>query len=185
MYLKTERLLIRSLQLSDEKDFIEMASDGSLTEIFGDCSECDKWMGDFIKEALRLELENNPNKEYLAYAIENKSTHTVVGSVGTSYYEDFQEVGVTYFIGARFRGCGYAAEALRALAEYFLDNYPLDKLFATARVANKASCKTLEKAGFHLTDVRFYKDLYDEKEELSNFYEIKQRMTGFAGHPYV
>lgn len=114
MYIETERLLIRSLKLSDEKAFIEMASDGSLTEIYGDCSECHKWMGDFIKEAMQLELENNPNKEFLAYAIETKNEYTAIGSVGTSYYDDLLEIGVTYFIGAKFRGKGYAAEALRA-----------------------------------------------------------------------
>lgn len=35
MFLETKRLIIRSLHPSDEKAFIEMASDGSLTEIYG------------------------------------------------------------------------------------------------------------------------------------------------------
>lgn len=175
IHLETDRLLIRSLRPSDEKAFIEMASDGSLTEIFGDCSECDKWMGNFIKEAMRLELENDPCKEYLAYVIESKKEHKAICSVGTSYYEDFQEIGVTYFIGAKFRGCGYAAEALRAFAGYILTNYPVNRLMATANAKNKASCKTLERAGFQLTDIRPYRDLYDEREELSHFYEIRQK----------
>lgn len=170
MYLETERLLIRSFQLSDEKAFIEMASDGSLTEIFGDCSECYKWMGNFIKESIQLDLENNPGKAYLAYVIEDRHTHTAVGSVGTSYYDDLQETGVTYFIGAKFRGRGYAAEALQALTEYFLKNYDLNKLTATAKTKNTPSCKTLERAGFRLTDTRLYQDLYDEKPELYRFY---------------
>ena len=171
MYLETQRLLVRSLQPSDEKSFIEMASDGSLTEIFGDCSECDKWMNDFIKEAMQLDLENNPCREYLAYAVEEKISKEVVGSVGTSFYEDFQKTGVTYFIGAKFRGRGYAAEALHALSEYFLADGRVDLLMATARTDNTASCKTLEKAGFRLTDTRPYQDLYDEQESLSHFYE--------------
>lgn len=177
MHLETDRLLIRSLQPSDEKAFVEMASDGSLTEIFGDCSECHKWMGNFIKEAMRLELENDPNKEYLAYAVEDKSTHTVIGSVGTSYYEDFRQIGVTYFIGAKFRGCGYAAEALRAFAGYFLTNYPIGRLMAAANAMNKASCKTLERAGFQLVNVRPYRDMYDTQEELFHFYEIRQKFS--------
>ena len=75
MYLETDRLIIRSLQPSDEAIFIEMASDGSLTEIFGDCSECHKWMGEFIVDAIRLEQENNPFHEYMAFVIENKESH--------------------------------------------------------------------------------------------------------------
>ena len=123
MNLETQRLLVRSIQLSDEKPFIEMASDGSLTEIFGDCSECGKWMGDFIKEAMKLELEDDPYHEYLAFAIEDKSDHQVIGSVGSSFYEDFMEVGVTYFIGAEYRGNGYAAEALQCFVDYLFAKY--------------------------------------------------------------
>lgn len=184
MHIETTRLLIRSFRLSDEKAFIEMASDGSLTEIFGDCSECHKWMGNFIREAMRLEVENDPGKEYLAYVIEDKNEHSVMGSVGTSYYEDFQEIGVTYFIGAKFRGNGYAAEALCALTKYFLKNDRADRLIAAARAENKASCRTLERAGFRLTDTRLYRDLYDTQEELYHFYVTEGKKSSSRSMPF-
>lgn len=149
-----------------------MASDGSLWEIFGDCSECDQWMGEFIGEAIRLEAEDDPYREYLAFAIEDKSSHLVVGSVGSSYYEDFKEVGVTYFIGAEYRGNGYAAEALQCLVEHLFARYHLKKLVATANVDNIASCKTLEKAGFTVIETKPYQDLYDVCENMSNIYEL-------------
>lgn len=149
-----------------------MAADGSLWEIFGDCSECQKWMGEFIRDAIRLEAKDDPYQEYLAFAIEDKNSHMMVGSVGSSYYEDFQEVGVTYFIGAEYRGNGYAAEALQCLVEYLFTRYHLDKLVATANVNNTASCKTLEKAGFSLMETKMYQDLYDECENMSNIYEL-------------
>lgn len=172
MFLETERLIIRSLCPSDEKALIEMASDGSLTEIYGDCSECYKWMGEFISDAIKFEAEDNPYREYLAFAIEDKTSHLIIGSVGSSYYEDFGEVGVTYFIGAGSRGNGYACEALQRFVDYLFARYNLKKLIATANVKNIASCKTLEGAGFRLVETRMYRDLYDEEEELSNFYEF-------------
>ena len=172
MFLETKRLIIRSIRTSDEKAFIEMASDGSLTEIFGDCSECHKWMGEFISEAIKLETEDNPYHEYLAFAIEDKTSHLVIGSVGSSYYEDFMEVGVTYFIGADYRGNGYAAEALQCLVDYMFAKYNLKKLVATANVQNIASCKTLEGVGFSVVETKPYQDLYDEREEMSNIYEL-------------
>jgi ribosomal-protein-alanine N-acetyltransferase len=170
MYLETERLIVRSLQQSDELPFIEMASDGSLTEIYGDCSECNKWMGKFISEAMELEALNNPRNEYLAFAIEEKVSHAVVGSVGSSFYEDFDEVGVTYFIGAKYRGNGYTAEALLSFVNYLCTNYDISKLVATANVHNIASCKTLEQAGFVLVETKMYQDLYDPCKEMSNIY---------------
>lgn len=175
MILETKRLIIRSIQPSDEKAFIDMASDGSLTEIYGDCSECHKWMGEFIREAIRLEAEDDPYHEYLAFAIADKSSQMVVGSVGSSYYEDFKEVGVTYFIGADYRGNGYAAEALQCFVKYLFERYPLKKLVATANVGNTASCKTLEKAGFTVIETKLYQDLYDECENMSNIYELMRK----------
>lgn len=173
MRIETERLLIRSLKLDDEQDFIAMASDGSLTEIFGDCSDCDKWMGNWIKEAMQLDAKNNPNKAYLAYAIEDKIRNQVMGSVGTSYYEDFNRIGITYFLGAHFRGNGYMTEAVQSYVQYFFNHYEADTIFAAVKVENKSSCRTLEKAGFILLETRLYKDLYDKTEDLRNFYEIK------------
>ena len=174
MKIETKRLVIRSLALEDEQAFIEMASDGTLTEIYGDCSECHEWMGRWIKESMQLEAENNPNHEYMAFVIEEKSSNRVVGSVGTSYYEDMQKIGITYFIGSKFRGHGYAAEAVSAFAEYIFGQYDIGKLIATVRVRNKASCKTLERAGFILTNTGMYQDMYDETAELSNFYELRR-----------
>ena len=87
MYIETERLVIRSLELTDEKAYVEMASDGTLTEIFGDCGECDKWMKDWLAEAISLDKGNNPSREYLAYAVLEKKSNIVVGSVGCSFYE--------------------------------------------------------------------------------------------------
>ena len=170
MHLETDRLIVRSIQPSDEGVFVKMASDGSLTEIFGDCSECHKWMGEFIGEAIRLEQENNPFREYMAFVIEDKNNHEVLGSVGSSFYEDFNEVGVTYFIGAVHRGHGYAAEGLNALVEYLYVNYEIEKLIATPSVQNVASCKTLERAGFVLMETGMYQDMYDECERLSHIY---------------
>lgn len=174
MRIETSHLVIRSLTTEDEHAFIEMASDGSLSEIYGDCRECHEWMGEWIRESIELEAVNNPYHEYLAFVIEEKSSSQVIGSVGTSYYEDLKRVGITYFLGADFRSHGYMAEAVCAFAEYFFQNYDADSLFATPNVQNKASCVTLERAGFTLVDTIMYQDMFDETAQLRNFYELKR-----------
>ncbi len=172
MLLETKRLIVRSILPTDEKAFVNMAADGSLWEIYGDCSECHIWMKEFISEAIRLEAEDNPCQEYLAFAIEDKVKNLVVGSVGSTYYEDFMEVGVSYFIGADHRGNGYAAEALKCCIEYLFAKYHLKKLVATADPNNIASCKTLEKVGFSLIKTEMYQDMHDESKCMTNFYEL-------------
>lgn len=174
MYIETERLIIRSINPADENAYIEMASDGSLEEIFGDCSECHKWMKDWIEESVLLDKANNPNGEYLAYTIVEKERNIPIGSVGCSYYEDLNQVGITYFIGSKYRQNGYASEATAAYANYFWEQYNASGMIDTVKTVNVASCKTLEKSGFSLIETKMYCDINDTSEELYNFYESKR-----------
>lgn len=171
MYIETERLIIRSIKPEDENAYIEMASDGSLHEIFGDCSCCHEWMGDWIKEARKLDIENCPAKDYLAYAITEKSHGTILGSVGCSYYEDLKKIGITFFIGAAYRGKSYAAEAAAAYVNYFFGHYSVSEMIATVRADNIPSRKSVEKAGFALKEAKLYRDINDDEEILYRFYE--------------
>ena len=141
-------------------------------------------MSDFISDAIKFEAEDNLYREYLAIAIEDKKSHLVVGSVGSSYYEDFMEVGVTYFIGAAYRGNGFAAEALQCLTAYLFAKYSLKKLIAVVSIDNIASSKTLEKAGFSFVETRMYQDLHEESESISKFYELVMK-TGEKVHRAV
>ena len=172
MIIETKRLLIRTLEPEDEIPFIEMAADGSLNDIGFD-SSCSKWMKKWIKEARKLTGIDNPSLSYLAYAVELKEKNIVIGSVGCSYYDDLQETGITYFIGTNYRHNGYAVEAVKAYAKYFMEHYNINKLIATVRKENISSCKVVEKADFEMVQKKIYKDLNDEKAEVYHFYEIK------------
>ncbi|MBO5228244.1 MAG: GNAT family N-acetyltransferase [Lachnospiraceae bacterium] len=174
MYLETGRLIIRSIEPADEKAYVEIASDGSLDEdIFcGYQGEYSKQMHEWVTEAIVLDRANNPKKDYMSYTIVEKERGVVIGSVGCSYYDDTDQVGIVYFIGADYRGKGYAAEAALAYSKYFLEHYDIPKMVATIRTANAASCKTAEKAGFVLVETKMYKDYGDIEEKLYNFYEM-------------
>ena len=171
MRLETERLIIRDLEPGDETVFARMAADGSLAEIGFD-RDCKNWIKDWLAEARALSARDDPAQDYLAYALVRKDDHTVVGSVGCSYYKDLQKVGITYFVGAAYRGLGYAAEAARAYGAYFSGHYPLfSPLIATVRSENPASWKTVERAGFRRTGECLYQDINDDQPELYYFYE--------------
>lgn len=174
MKIETARLLIRDLEKEDERPFVAMASDGSLNDIGFD-RDCSGWMANWIKEAREITAADNPNTEYLAYTIVLKDEKVVVGSVGCSYYEDFQEIGITYFIGAEYRNKGYAAEAVKAYVDYFFNHYVVSRMIATIREENILSWKVVEKVGFNLVEKRLYKDLNDEQIKLYRFYEIRRK----------
>lgn len=172
MFIETERLIIRSIVPEDRKPFIEMASDGSLRDIFGDCNNCGEWMDSWIEETRALDRKDDPWGEYLAYAVTEKQTGALLGSVGCSYYNDLKQVGITFFIGSKYRGNHYAREAVCAYARCFFTRYPIPQLIATAGEDNTASWKTLENAGFIMTETKLYRDINDEMEKPYRFYVL-------------
>lgn len=172
MFLETENLIIRSLDIKDGQVFATMAGDGSLFDVGFD-ADCKAWMDQWIKEAIALCEIDDPKKEYLAYAVCLKETNALIGSVGCSFYADLDEVGITYFIGDTYRGHGYAAESIKAYTDYFFSQYPIHRLIATIREANIASWKTIEKCSYSLTEKKMYKDIKDEAKQLYRFYEFK------------
>ena len=173
MIIETRNLIIRSLKPDDGSTFAEMAADGSLRDVGFD-ADCSDWMGEWIKEAIKLSDADNPRNEYIANAVCIKETKEVIGSVGCSFYYDLDEVGVTYFIGEKYRGNGYATECVKAYTDYFFEHYKINKIISTVREANVASWKTMEKCHYLLVDTRMYKDINDETEQLYRFYEKKK-----------
>ncbi len=143
MEIETQRLLIRDVKTEDKMPFVKMAADGSLNDCGFD-RDCSKWITKWIDEARCFAFRDNPNTDYLAYTIALKAEAVVIGSVGCSYYEDLQESGITYFVGAQYRNNGYAVEAVKAYTDYFFNHYNAK---------------------------RMYKDLNDDEEKLYRFYE--------------
>lgn len=170
MKIETERVIIRSVQASDGNAFIKMASDGSLAEDIGFDKDCASWMNNWIRDNQELDKKDNPRDDSIAYTIELREDRTVIGSVGCTYYEDMEKVGLVYFIGARYRGNGYAAEAAKAYVKYFFEHYNEKELLIIIRDDNIPSWKTIEKVGFTLLEKKLYKDVNDEEEKLYRFY---------------
>ena len=170
MQIETQRLLIRDVKTEDAIPFAIMAADGSLNDCGFD-KDCGSWITKWIAEAKDFALRDDPNIDYLAYTITLKDETVVIGSVGCSYYEGFRKIGITYFVGAQYRGNGYAVEAVKAYTEYFLKYYNAKRIIATVRDENVPSWKVIEKAGYILNTKRMYKDLNDDEEKLYRFYE--------------
>ena len=174
MRIETERLIIRSIEQGDEKVLAEMAKDGSLSELGFD-ENCSEWIDDWINEAIQLSEKDNPRVDYICSIVCLKDDGRVIGSVGNTYYEDTQKIGICYGIGAEYRQQGYASEAVKAYLEFFFEHYDEDEILATIVDDNEASYKTAEKTGFSLNARRMYKDIYDDEERLYRFYSAKRK----------
>ena len=181
MFIKTDRLFIRDLETTDGIIFSNMASDGSLEDDIGFDIECHSWMDEWMVEARQLIDNDNPTENYLAYTVELKETHEVIGSVGCSYYKDIEKVGITYFIGAEYRNHGYATEAIKEYVRYFLQQYQQDEIIAIIREDNIPSWRAIEKAGFILTVHKMYQDIDDVSEQMYRFYSYRIHLPCLIG----
>lgn len=172
MKIETERLIIRSIQLGDEKALAKMAADGSFLELGFD-EDCTQWIDEWIDQAISLSDKDDPRLDYICSVVCLKSNGDVIGTVGNTYYEDTQKIGICYGIGSEYRHQGYASEAVKAYLDYFFDHYGEEEIIATIAQDNIFSCKTAEKAGFKLLEKRMYKDIYDTEKRLYSFYLAK------------
>ena len=171
MLLETSNLYIRSLEPNDAQTFSRMAKGGSLLDVGFD-ADCEEWIDQWIREAIALSKMDHPKRDYIACTVLLKKTNEIIGSVGCSFYKDLDEVGITYFIGDKYRGSGYAVESVKAYTDYFFSHYQINKLIATIREENVASWKTIEKCKFHFVEKKMYKDINDDEAQLTRFYEI-------------
>jgi RimJ/RimL family protein N-acetyltransferase len=143
--LETERLILRAPRLDDAKAVARLANDRRIAEnaarIPHPCRLADA--EDFITAV------NTGNNE-VAYVITFGGD--VVGFCGLA------EIGgpaldLSYWIGAPFRGNGYATEAAHRVIDHAFTDLGHEAVQAGVRVTNPVSRRVLEKCGFQWTRV--------------------------------
>lgn len=102
--------------------------------------------------------------------IVERDSGQVVGSIGLFWPPTDATVEIGYGVVASRRGRGYATEATRALAAFALAAPEVHTVAAGAEIANPASLRVLEKAGFrrHATEggiARFLLTAPDHQEQ--------------------
>ena len=106
--------------------------------------------------------------------------HKVIGSIGVFRCENIHyrtgELG--YYIGETYWGRGYMTSAVNQICQYVFANTDMIRIFAEPFAHNIASCRVLEKAGFHfegtlrsnavkngnILDMKMYALIRDSKE---------------------
>lgn len=74
----------------------------------------------------------------------------LIGHVGLSPLGGDVEIG--YAIEEGCQGHGFATEAVRTMSDWGLERFALPRVLGIVAADNPASCKVLEKAGFHFVE---------------------------------
>ncbi|MDR1092717.1 MAG: GNAT family N-acetyltransferase [Clostridiales bacterium] len=143
--LETERLILRLFDLPDASAIFAYSSDPENTKyMLWEPNKTLQATEDFI----RAEREKCKSGRDYDYAIILKQSGALIGTGGAAVGEGIMaytaEIG--YILDKRYWGCGYTAEAMRALSDYlFAKN--IRRIQAKHFIGNPASGRVMEKLG--------------------------------------
>ena len=159
VYIETERLIIRNLELSDASGMFALDSDADVHKFLGN--------NPIQKIEQAEEIIQTIRQQYIDYgmgrlAVMTKNTHDFVGWTGIKYEKELREDFNYYDLGYRFRkeywGKGIATETSIASLKHGFDTLNLTEIFAAAEVAHIASNKVLKKVGLNQIEVFEFDD---------------------------
>lgn len=139
--IKTERLLIRSLEDKDAENYsrlgVEYYSTGKINT---------------PKKARAYFKKVRKSKDEFTFGIFLKEDNRMIGTIDLDHMRwfDFKAGEVSYRIHELHRGNGYATEAVKGLVGYCFNKMRLHKVYADTDPDNRSSQNVLEKCGFKL-----------------------------------
>jgi len=144
MFVRTERLFLRPGWPEDLDELMEAFNDPAIQRTVG-VAPLPQTRAEI---AGYLRRERDPLlPHFFAYLREHDGAQ-LVGGIGLGRHGDEVEIG--YWIGARYRGRGFAFEALRAVIDQ-ARALGHRKLVAKHFIDNAGTVRVLEAAGFHDT----------------------------------
>jgi RimJ/RimL family protein N-acetyltransferase len=141
--LRTGRLVLRRPRASDAEGVARLANDRWIAENTAmiphpyTLANAKDWIAG---------IRADDKQHFLAFA-EIDGVQTLVGAGGLSEGEG-GVLDLGYWLGAPFRGKGYATEIARALVDYAFEQIGVDRITVSCRVTNTASRRVIEKCGF-------------------------------------
>ena len=150
VFIETERLLIRPLQLADYEGMFVMDSDPEVHKYVGKAPVQTK---ERIKEVISFVRQQYEDHGIGRWAVIEKASNEFAGWTGFKYmtgpinqHSHFYDFG--YRFARRFWGMGYATEAGKAALDHGIQSFGFKDIYAMTDIDNGASRRVLEKLGF-------------------------------------
>lgn len=178
IHVNTERLNIRSINMSDQDNYIKLLSDAHVMKSYawGHAYEPEK-----TKDILKMWIDKWKNHDpYGGYAIFEKKSQKFIGTLSIKSW-CAGECKLAYILHSEFWGKSYGSEAAQAIIKSLVPilmelgyktfyKVPLKKISATAREDNLSSKSILKRCGFKT------KELVYEFGALRSAYEISAKL---------
>lgn len=146
--LRTPSLLIRHFIRADAQRLMELNGEASTRQwlpshVYAGLAEAQAAL-DFLIQCYAS--PGDPRRGPYVLGVEHVESAQLLGHVGFSALEG--DIEVSYAIAESARGRGYGAEALQHACRWASAAFALPRLVAVTALANAASRRTLDRAGF-------------------------------------
>ena len=167
---ETERLILRELEYTDEKDLFEMDSDPEV-HLFIENNPVKSI--DEITKVIEMLKKQYKENGIARWAVIDKLTNECIGWSGLKYFnQQINNHKNFYELGYRFKkkhwGKGFATESSIAVLNYGFKNLGVDTIFAIADPNNVNSKKVLTKLGFQ------FQETFDYEGDPTDWFELKK-----------
>jgi ribosomal-protein-alanine N-acetyltransferase len=154
--LTTERLTLRCLELSDDKQLFRLRSNKMVNKYIVRSKQKDiKEIRAFISK-INDEINNN---EWIYWVITLKDDPTLIGDICLwNFTEEKTVAEIGYELDPAFQGKGIMSEALEKIIEFGFEKIGLNTIEAYTHKKNNDSTKLLQKYNFKLDAERIDKE---------------------------
>lgn len=161
MKLKTNRLILRPIDLNDKLKIFEYRSDSETNKYQG-------WIPKTIEEVETFIAKNpeqiNEPETWFQFVIIEKETQEIVGDLGIHFIDsDNKQAEVGCTLNKHFQNKGYATESLKRIIDYLFKDLNKHRIITSIDPDNKNSIRLVERIGFR-KEAHFVESLWiDDK----------------------
>ena len=143
--LKTERLILRPLRMSDARDLFAYAQDPQVSRhVLWDTHETLRDSRQFLRGAIRQYRQGLPG----SFAITLKDSGRMIGTFGFMLVNyEYKSAEVGYSLSREYWNRGIMTEALRQVVEFGFQELRLNRIEAQHDVDNPASGRVMAHVG--------------------------------------
>lgn len=156
--LKTERLLLRPLQMEDADSIFTYRSNAEINQYQGWIPSTISDVHEFI--SFKVSPEFNLTGTWFQFVVIKKHNNELIGDIGVHFLNSdaFQvEIGCTF--NKDHHGKGYATEALTETINYLFDVLNKHRIIASIDPRNLPSIRLFKRLGFRM-EAHFRKSLF-------------------------
>lgn len=188
IFLETERLIIKTPELTDFDDLYALESDTDVMQYVGQGVRTSAEVTSGLDKAITHQKKYG----FSLGCVYEKETGVFIGRAGLIYlaYDDTQpDIEVGYMLAKSAWGKGYAIELARALIHWGFQHLPVTKLVAVINPNNDRSRRVLEKAKMCYIGRSTYWNsevaLYDIHKSCIDYSKITLNPATFADYPTI